>query len=152
MIDLERRALLGNRRAQEECTRLGILLRCPWCNGTAKIIVCDDEGNCHPDDYENDPWSGLGYFLYHSVTENPNCPIAHDEGSQCGCYIYDSRNEAISAWNTLISPQIGRCKDCDSWLGEPEDEDAPCRDCDGVMEADNFCRNFEPRSNKDGFK
>ena len=31
MTDLERRALLGDRQAQEECTRQGIALRCPCC-------------------------------------------------------------------------------------------------------------------------
>lgn len=112
MTDLERRALLGDRQAQEECTRQGIVLPCPWCKGTAKIIVCDDEGNHHPDDYENDPWSGIGYFLYHSESENPDCPIAHDDYTQCGRYIYDSREDAIDAWNTRPAPPIGRCVEC----------------------------------------
>ena len=31
MIELERRALLGDRQAQEECTRRRIVLRCPFC-------------------------------------------------------------------------------------------------------------------------
>lgn len=31
MIELERRALLGDRQAQEECTRRRIALRCPFC-------------------------------------------------------------------------------------------------------------------------
>ena len=31
MIELERRALMGDREAQEECTRQGIVLACPWC-------------------------------------------------------------------------------------------------------------------------
>lgn len=31
MNDLERRAVLGDRKAQEECTRLGIALPCPYC-------------------------------------------------------------------------------------------------------------------------
>lgn len=64
-----------------------------------RIIVCDDEGNHHTEDYENDSWSGLGYMLYHSEDENPTCPIAHNSYSQCGRYIYDSRKEAIEAWN-----------------------------------------------------
>lgn len=75
---------------------------CPFCGGEARIIVCDDEGNHHMEDYENDPWSGLGYMLYHSEGENPNCPIAHDSNGQCGYYIYDSRKEAIEAWNRRV--------------------------------------------------
>lgn len=30
MTELERRALLGDREAQEECARKGILLQCPF--------------------------------------------------------------------------------------------------------------------------
>lgn len=31
MTDLERRALMGDKQAQEECTRKGVLLPCPFC-------------------------------------------------------------------------------------------------------------------------
>lgn len=72
---------------------------CPFCGGKAKIIVCDDEGNIHDEDYEQDPWSGLGYMLSHDDLENPDCPISHDEFSTLGSYIYDSRKEAIEHWN-----------------------------------------------------
>lgn len=34
MTDLERRALLGDRQAQEECTRRGIVLPCPFCGNS----------------------------------------------------------------------------------------------------------------------
>ena len=33
MTDLERRALLGDKQAQEECTEKGIVLPCPFCGG-----------------------------------------------------------------------------------------------------------------------
>ena len=75
-------------------------LMCPFCGGKVKIIVCDDEGN-HPkeDGYEKNPWSGLGFMLCHSEDDNPDCPIAHEAESQLGRRIYDSREEAGSAWN-----------------------------------------------------
>lgn len=41
MTDLERRALLGDRQAQEECTRKGIVLPCPFCGGEAEAIEED---------------------------------------------------------------------------------------------------------------
>lgn len=75
------------------------LAPCPFCKGEARIIVCDDEGNHHSDDYEDDPWSGLGFMLYHDEENNPECPIAHDVYSECGRAIYDTREEAIAAWN-----------------------------------------------------
>lgn len=37
MTDLERRALMGDKKAQEECTEKGILLPCPYCGGQAKL-------------------------------------------------------------------------------------------------------------------
>lgn len=37
MTDLERRALLGDRKSQEECTRKNILLPCPCCKGKADL-------------------------------------------------------------------------------------------------------------------
>ena len=147
MTDLERRALLGNRQAQEECTRHGIVLPCPWCKGTAKIIVCDDEGNHHPDDYENDPWSGIGYFLYHSESENPDCPIAHDDYTQCGRYIYDSREDAIDAWNTRPAPPIGRCVECK--FANTEDGGLYCELDDYQREECDFCSDFEPKAGEE---
>ena len=146
MTDLERRALLGDRQAQEECTRQGIVLPCPWCKGTAKIIVCDDEGNHHPDDYENDPWSGIGYFLYHSESENPDCPIAHDDYTQCGRYIYDSREDAIDAWNTRPAQPIGRCVECK--FANTEYGGLYCELDDYQREECDFCSEFEPKAVK----
>lgn len=76
---------------------------CPFCGGEIRILVCDDEGNIHNDDYENDPWSGLGYQLYHDIDDVPDgkeCPIARHEGEGVlGMWIYDSREEATEAWN-----------------------------------------------------
>lgn len=75
---------------------------CPFCGGKATIVYCDDEGNLHGDDYEDDPWSGLGYRIRHSHEENEDCPIARyaEDGATMGdVYIYDTREEAIEAWN-----------------------------------------------------
>lgn len=77
------------------------LLPCPFCGGKTKIAVCDSEGNLRDDDYEQNPWSGLGYQLIHTIEENEGCPIAkYDcDGAEMGVYIYDSKEEAIEAWN-----------------------------------------------------
>lgn len=79
-----------------------VLLPCPFCGSEIRIVVCDDEGNIHEDDYENDPWSGLGYRLYHDIADfkDVNCPIAGHEGSgEMGIWIYNTREDAIEAWN-----------------------------------------------------
>ena len=78
------------------------LKSCPFCGSKIRIVVCDDEGNTHDDNYVNDPWSGLGYQLYHDITDDSNnqCPIARHEGEGImGVWIYDSKEEAIEAWN-----------------------------------------------------
>ena len=82
-------------------------LICPFCGGEVTLVVCDDEGNIHDNEYENNPWSGLGYMLYHDLTNCPNgliCPIAgHEEEGVLGAYIYDTRAEAVSVWSSQMS-------------------------------------------------
>lgn len=75
---------------------------CPFCGGDVKIIVCDDEGNNHPEEYEEDPWSGLGYHLQHGEKDNLDCPVAHWEGENLGTFSYDTREEAIETWNKRV--------------------------------------------------
>jgi hypothetical protein len=74
---------------------------CPFCGGMASISVSDDEGNQRSEDYENDPWSGLSFKITHGHESNKGCPIANfeEDGGSVGVYLYDSRKEAIEAWN-----------------------------------------------------
>lgn len=75
---------------------------CPFCGGKAEIVCCDEEGNLHGDDYENDQWSGLGYQIRHSHEENEDCPIARyaEDGAIIGgVYVYETEEEAAEAWN-----------------------------------------------------
>lgn len=85
-------------------------LKCPFCDGEVSIVVCDDEGNIHDDEegYEENPWSGLGYKLYHDETQaNGECPIAGFEGEGAlGIWNYYSRKEAIEAWNRRMTDEI----------------------------------------------
>lgn len=75
-------------------------LTCPFCGREVRIVVCDDEGNIHPDEYEDDPWSGLGYMLVHEEADGVQCPIATEPDEPLGRLIYDSREEAIKIWST----------------------------------------------------
>ena len=78
---------------------------CPFCGGEARIAVCDDEGNIHNEsEYEQNPWSGLGYQIVHSVEENKDCPIAKygEDDAIMGIFIFDTREEAIAKWNHRV--------------------------------------------------
>lgn len=88
MTDLERRALLGDRQAQEECTRRGIMLPCWKCGGAAEV---------------NELHTG-GKPIYAVACKKHYCG-AYGAGSA-------SVPKAIEFWNTRPAPPIGRCKDC----------------------------------------
>ena len=81
------------------------LRTCPFCGGEAHIVVCDDEGNLHPEDgYETDPWSGLGYMITHEASDVPEgriCPIATHMYETLGMHIYDSREEIAEVWGEV---------------------------------------------------
>lgn len=78
------------------------LKQCPFCDGDVHFIVCDDEGNIHTeDDYESDPWSGLGYMIGHDKNDVPEgkiCPIATHQYESLGMHIYDSKEEIAQIW------------------------------------------------------
>lgn len=77
---------------------------CPFCGWEARIAVCDDEGNIHPDEYRDDPWSGLKFSIIHDDSNaGVDCPIATCEGDGfIGRYTYDTEEEAIAAWNNRV--------------------------------------------------
>ena len=80
--ELIRRALLGSREAQEECTRREIVLPCPKC-GKGKIIFWDKK------------------MKWYSCWD---CGMKSGPKKSFG--------EALRDWNTRPAPPVGRCKDC----------------------------------------
>lgn len=84
--ELIRRALMGDREAQQECTRSEIVLPCPKC-GKGKIIYWDKK------------------MKWYSCW---NCGLKSSPKK--------SFEEALRDWNTRPAPPIGRCKDCSRYL------------------------------------
>lgn len=82
MTDLERRALLGDRQAQEECTRQWIVLPCPCC-GSANIRTSN--------------WGMWRCWC-------SECRAKSDDHLR--------ERYAIKQWNTRPAPPIGRCVEC----------------------------------------
>lgn len=83
MDELERRALLGDHKAQEECAREGILLPCPLCGGKAEPHTSYD---------------GM-YIVQCTVC---GCSTLHEQGLRF----------VFGKWNNRTAPPIGLCKDC----------------------------------------
>ena len=88
MTNLERRALLGDREAQEECTRRGIVLPCWRCGGDAEVKQVHT----------------VGRPLYAVSCKKHYC-------GAYGC-AHRTEKEAISYWNTRPAPPIERCVEC----------------------------------------
>ena len=83
MTELERRALLGDKQAQKECTRQGIVLPCPFCGSEKSKVrhACGD------------------YFV--------ECLKCH-----CTSSLTSTKETVIKDWNTRPSPPIGSCSEC----------------------------------------
>lgn len=102
MTELERRALLGDRQAQEECTRQGILLPCPFCGGKAVVFY---DSNCE---------------LFGVRCRNPKC-----SGFDMKADYNTSRRAAVAGWNFRPEPPVGRCGEC---ANQHSSEFCECRD------------------------
>lgn len=125
MTEIERRALLGDKQAQEECTEKGILLPCPFCGGKA-MIEYDD----------------IMPFEYSVFCED------------CGVMpsVSEDKQVAISVWNTRPAPPIGRCRGCKHWSGIDGYGDGFCHNPDGIdniAKPDDFCSYFEPKGGEE---
>lgn len=86
MTELVRKALLGDKEAQEQCTLRGIALPCPKCY---EDLVFENGFWRHP---KND------------------CGFANLESKQL-CVSLD----LLEDWNTRPVPPIGRCGECRHW-------------------------------------
>lgn len=124
---LKRRAMLGDRQAQEECTRLGIVLRCPFCGGST-------------DDKSGTIFKIARIELY-----------AHKRTGKCvydGSVIYN-----LSIWNTRTDPPVGRCWECKNWCtGTKCGMKCACQERSNAEDtgmvftrAYEFCKKFKPK-------
>ena len=120
MTDLERRALLGDRQAQEECTRQGI------------VLPCVHGAECRVFDMKVD-----GKTVYRVVSMNCCCFQGH---------VRLTKQEALSDWNTRPAPPIGRCGECKHQGGNVSGN--PNELCIN-MKPDDFCSYFELKERKE---
>lgn len=91
MTELERRAMLGDRQAQEECTRQGILLPCPCCKNKSELLV------------EESTFDGEAPRAFHYI----RCKSCFLKSG-----LYTSVTAVLNKWNTRPAPPVGRCVVC----------------------------------------
>lgn len=166
MTDLERRALLGDRQAQEECTRRGIVLGCPHCRGNAKVSFKDtrfigqnirgDKKLVYRVQVICNKCRSRGKPIFTEPLINPNPYITkwgncyHAESEVC---VEETKRflpyvlEALAAWNTRPAPPIGRCGECAKSpnIGTKTKGMRWCRNFRKEVKPDGFCNYFEPR-------
>ena len=119
--ELIRRALLGSREAQQECTEKGIVLPCPFCGSDSKVFADID--------------------LFGARCVDSTC-IGHDMRAE-----YYLRDRAIEDWNTRQAPPIGRCGEC-KWYEYGKAWYPYCNHPDGLansVKTTDFCSFFEPK-------
>ncbi len=116
--ELIRRALLGDQKAQEECTEKGIVLPCWRCGGESEIQELHTGGK-----------------PIYAVT----CKKTY-----CGAYgcAHSTQQKAIEYWNTRPAPPVGRCGICSRQ--KPRGQSLFCY-VNGIVHSDGFCDYFKPR-------
>lgn len=86
MKEIEIRALMGDREAQEECTRLGIAIPCPYCGRSLKV-------------------EGGRFFVHPFGGQKQDCYNA-------SFYINCDDEGVLRLWNTRQAPPVGHCGEC----------------------------------------
>ena len=128
--ELIRRAIMGDKKAQKECTAKGIMLPCPFCGGKATM--------------QQDI---TGRESYHVVCSNVKdmCNLI------AGLPMWsESEEDALKVWNTRPAPPVGRCRECKCWRRNGSDWGSCSKwytedKVQAFMLVDDFCSNFKPR-------
>lgn len=124
MTDLERRALMGDKQAQNECTAQYIALPCPFCGKEMKKCILD-----------RTYWEGA--TISEVVYEHP----------KCDCLLSEDWVNAgdITIWNRRAAPPVGRCGTCKKAMTKDcllygFDENGYCT---GGPGSDYYCADYE---------
>lgn len=128
--ELIRRAIMGDKKAQKECTAKGIMLPCPFCGGKATM--------------QQDITGRESYHVVCSNVKNMCNLIA-------GLPMWsESEEDALKVWNTRPAPPVGRCRECKCWRRNGSDWGSCSKwytedKVQAFMLEDDFCSNFKPR-------
>lgn len=130
--ELIRRALLGDKQAQKECTSKGIVLPCPFCGKELR-------------ERKTRKWTA-------AKDESINRTIVEHK-AKTGCHLDNwvmDKELDLESWNTRPDPPIGRCGECEFYtvLGHcklhSQEPDQYGSGAYVEMLPDDFCSYFEP--------
>lgn len=136
--ELIRRALLGSREAQKQCTEAGIVLPCPYCGGDAALrhlshetsfsetidVFCVTCKKC-----ECNPFEFLDYNLFYT-----------SKGIQKAKLL---KQKALEKWNTRSAPPVGKCGECKFYTAMSHCQIHSLGP--DQYDPDDFCSYFEPK-------
>lgn len=128
MTDLERRALLGDAEAQQECTEKGIVLRCPLCGSIYTQV-------------RHMGWSEPAQAF--EAGYRGECTVCHAVSGA-----HTTEKEALADWNRRPAPPIGQCGKCGAYTSEGPGL-GYCSDGTGKTD-DGYCDCFYPKGGEDG--
>lgn len=133
--ELIRRALLGSREAQQECTEKRIALPCPYC-GSDKLYV---DGPYRSDDIPAE--------MINDIDRDYD---GFSVSCSCGNYIeveYGTFKDTLVKWNTRPAQPVGRCGECKAKeKAVVNDKGFLICPASGMEITDNdFCSYFEPK-------
>ena len=142
MTDIERRALLGDRKAQEECTRNEIVRPCPFCGGPVTVKS-----------------QKVQYGLSGTIISCKKCLVQLYSSDERAVPTHDGvRNTpiekhkeiGISRWNTRQIPPIGRCGECKHRSKhDPTVCNHPVTGIFDMLTPEDFCSYFEPKDGEE---
>ena len=161
MTDIERRALLGDLQAQNECTRRGIVLPCPHCKGNGKVSFRDslfvgqnfrgDKKLTYRIQVICNKCKSRGKPIFTEPLVNPK-PYITKWGNSYSSQSDVCKEEtekflpyvvaAVSEWNTRPAPPIGRCGECAAYI------DNKCANTGYYKSESGFCDDFEPKGSE----
>lgn len=162
MTELVHRALMGDKKSQEECTEKGIIIPCIHCGGKGKVSFKDyrfigqnyfgDKKIVYRVQVICNKCRSRGKPIFTKPLINPNPYITKWGNSYAETDICNKETQifypyvktAINEWNTIYYPPIGRCIEC-KYRGIKDKSmcDHPVSGLFDMITDDDFCSYFE---------